>query len=81
MSYAESQFQTPDLRIAALASENERAGFITKTYLHLVGAIVAFVILEAALLQLPIAESFALWAATTRFGWLAGHRPVGHRYS
>lgn len=41
---------------AAHASVDERAAFITKTYLHLLGAIVAFVMLEAALFVTGVAE-------------------------
>lgn len=47
---------------AAAASVDDRAGFIVRTYLHLVGAVFAFVLLEAALftsgLAMPILELF-----------------------
>lgn len=41
---------------AAEASVDERAAFITKTYLHLVGAIFAFVVLEAGLFVSGVAQ-------------------------
>lgn len=44
--------------LAANASETERAGFIRRTYLHLGGAILAFVGVETALIQSGVAESF-----------------------
>ena len=44
--------------LAANASETERAGFIRRTYLHLGGAILAFIGVETALIQSGIAESF-----------------------
>jgi FtsH-binding integral membrane protein len=43
MSYAYEM----DRPLAARAAESERAGFIRRTYLHLAGAILAFVTLEA----------------------------------
>ncbi len=47
MSYA---MEAP---IAVRASESARAAFIRRTYAHLAGAILAFICLEALLLQLP----------------------------
>jgi hypothetical protein len=44
--------------LAANASETERAGFIRRTYLHLGGAILAFMGVETALIQSGVAESF-----------------------
>ncbi|MGN6137167.1 MAG: Bax inhibitor-1/YccA family protein [Aureliella sp.] len=40
-----------DLRVAALADSTERAEFIKRTYLHLGGAIAAFVLLEAVFMN------------------------------
>ena len=40
-----------DLSWAALAAADERSAFLTKTYLHLAGAIGLFVALEAVLLE------------------------------
>jgi hypothetical protein len=39
---------------AAHARDEERASFIRQTYLHVFGAVVALVLLEALLLQLPV---------------------------
>ena len=51
----------PDLSVSAL-SEDARATFITRTYVHLYGAIVGFTLFEALLfmsgLALPIARAF-----------------------
>jgi hypothetical protein len=44
--------------LAANASETERAGFIRRTYLHLGGAILAFMGVETALIQSGVAASF-----------------------
>ena len=41
-----------------------RAAFIRRTYLHLFGAIVAFIALEAALLTSPVAEKLAVALGT-----------------
>lgn len=40
-----------DLRVAALADTAERADFIKRTYLHLGGAVIAFVLLEAVFMN------------------------------
>lgn len=45
--------------IAAQAETNERTNFIRQTYLHLAGAILAFVGIEALLLNSPAAETLA----------------------
>ncbi len=54
---------------AQFAQESERAAFIRRTYLHVAGAILAFVALEALLLQLPIGGAIAS-VLGARFGWL-----------
>ena len=56
--------------IVANASENERAGFIRRTYLHLGGAILAFAGLETALVQSGIAESFLNVLKGNSWMWL-----------
>ncbi len=57
-------------RSAAIhADESARAGFIRRTYLHLAGAVFAFVVLEAIVLQLPIAGAMAS-LMTSGYGWL-----------
>jgi FtsH-binding integral membrane protein len=70
MSFAQEHYRDPMATIAARAAADERSGFIAKTYGHLAGAIGAFVILEAVLLQLPGVEEFVGWIATTQYGWL-----------
>lgn len=47
-----------------------RTDFVKKTYLHLGGAILAFVLLEAALLSSETAVGLALQLMTGRFAWL-----------
>ncbi len=56
---------------AAQSSVEDRAGFLVRTYLHLVGAIFAFVFLEAAYFVTPIAGIFfqVLWQFGN-LGWL-----------
>lgn len=56
--------------IVANASENERAGFIRRTYLHLGGAILAFTAVEAALIQSGVAESFLHLLQGSKWVWL-----------
>ena len=71
MSYAQNPYQSPLGDFAALAAADERSTFITKTYIHLAGAIALFAALEAVILQTPgIAENFVGFAFGTRFGWL-----------
>jgi FtsH-binding integral membrane protein len=57
--------------MAADAGVNERAQFIRQTYLHLAGAIGAFIAIEAALLSLPGIGEIVAIIAGSRFGWLA----------
>ena len=54
---------------AYYAQESERAAFIRRTYLHVAGAILAFVVLEAILLQLPVGGAISA-VMGARFGWL-----------
>jgi FtsH-binding integral membrane protein len=76
MSYGMQQSENPYAPAnflsltAAQASENERAAFITKTYLHLAGAIVTFVLLEAVLLSLPITEQMIGLMVGQQYSWL-----------
>ena len=52
---------------------DERAIFITRTYMHLLGAIVLFTLLEIAYFQSGIAEQFGRWILSSGGGymWLA----------
>jgi len=54
----------------ANASVDERSSFIVRTYLHLVGAIFAFVAIEAVLVVSGIAMKITEVVATNRFAWL-----------
>ncbi|MCC6492077.1 MAG: US12 family protein [Pirellulales bacterium] len=57
--------------VAAEADAGERASFIRQTYLHLCGAILAFIALEAVLLNSPLAERMTeLMVGNGRVGWL-----------
>jgi FtsH-binding integral membrane protein len=69
MSYAENPYASWGMT-AADATTSERAGFIRKTYLHLGGAVLAFVALEAALLQLPGIDNIVMQLNGSRWGWL-----------
>lgn len=56
----------------AQASVDDRAAFMVRTYLHLLGAIVAFVALETLWFVTPVANlMFSVLGQSGRFGWLA----------
>jgi uncharacterized protein len=55
---------------AAQARPGERAEFIRRTYLHLAGAVGAFILVEFLLFQSGIAQAFTGILASTRFSWL-----------
>jgi len=55
--------------IAARAETSERADFIRKTYLHLAGAVAAFMAIEAVLLNAPFAGKMAAFMFTGRWTW------------
>lgn len=63
------QALNPSATVVANASADARATFLRRTYLHLTGAIFAFVLLEALLLESPLANVM-LKVASTRWGWL-----------
>lgn len=73
MSYGGNPYQAPAFSFAAEAAEADRATFITKTYLHLAGAVAAFVALEAILLT-SLTESMEASIINsvmgTRISWL-----------
>ncbi|MGF1515008.1 MAG: Bax inhibitor-1 family protein [Elainellaceae cyanobacterium] len=54
----------------AKARPSERAEFIQKTYLHLAGAIGAFIVVEWLLFQTGIAAAMTSFIAGSRFSWL-----------
>ena len=70
MSYADNPYPSPLGTFAAQAAADERSDFITKTYLHLAGAIGLFVVLEAMLLAMPGIEGLVQMMIGTRWGWL-----------
>ncbi|REJ65097.1 MAG: permease [Planctomycetota bacterium] len=70
MSFADNPYEAPRFDFAAQAAVNERAGFIAKTYLHLTGAILAFIAIEAALLQSPLPERMMALLAGSPYSWL-----------
>ncbi len=69
MSYSENPYAAPDV-FAAQAAADARADFLTKTYLHLAGAIALFVGLEVVLLNLPIREQLVGLMMSSRISWL-----------
>lgn len=71
MSYGYEREWGAQWTLADQASADTRADFINKTYYHLGGAIVAFVGLEALLLNTPLAPQLTEWVVGFhRFGWL-----------
>ena len=57
-------------RPVAYLGADTRAGFINRTYLHLFGAITAFVAIEAALFNSGLAEPIARFMLGLGAGWL-----------
>jgi FtsH-binding integral membrane protein len=70
MSYSENPYASPMGPFAAMAEADERSNFITKTYVHLAGAIALFVALEAILLSTPLAGQLMEMMAISKYGWL-----------
>jgi len=54
----------------AEARPSERAEFIRKTYMHLAGAVGAFILVEFVLFQTGIAAAFTNFVSGSRFMWL-----------
>jgi FtsH-binding integral membrane protein len=67
MSYAYERY---DRSLAIQTSRSERAAFIRRTYGHLAGAILAFVALEALLLQIPNIGDIVMGMVGNRIIWL-----------
>lgn len=55
----------------AQARPSERAVFIRKTYMHLAGAVGAFILIEFLLFQLGIAEALTALIVGNQYAWLA----------
>ncbi|HPE61136.1 MAG TPA: Bax inhibitor-1 family protein [Thiolinea sp.] len=56
--------------LVADANEVERAGFIRRTYYHLAGAILAYILLETLLVKSGVAESFLVMLQGSKWYWL-----------
>jgi len=54
----------------AQAQPDERATFIRRTYIHLAGAVAAFVGLEAVLLKSVLATAMLKFISANQYGWL-----------
>ena len=70
MSYADNPYRSPLDVFAAQAAADERAGFITKTYTHLAGAIGLFALLECVLLQMRGIDELVRLMIGGRISWL-----------
>lgn len=74
MSYAQEPYRSQLGDYAAMAAADERTTFITKTYLHLAGAIAVFAALSALMLTTPadrpVAQVLVETLLGSRFGWL-----------
>ncbi len=56
--------------LVAQARPSERAEFIRKTYLHLAGAVAAFMVVEFLLFQTGIAFAMTQFVMDSRLGWI-----------
>ena len=70
MSYDQNLYRADEYTMADQASADARASFIRKTYIHLFAAILAFVGVEAVILNLPITESLVTSVLSVRYGML-----------
>lgn len=68
MSYAAENAFPQEFTFAAQASADARAEFISKTYLHLAGAVLAFIGLEALILNTPALYAPILSILTIPYG-------------
>ncbi len=71
MSQAENPYASFGMGPVAQASVDVRAEFIRRTYLHLGGAVVLFVLLQAVIFTSGIAENIAMSLIGGQFGWIA----------
>lgn len=70
MNQADNPYLAANFIAAADANVEDRASFITKTYLHLAGAIGAFVLLVTVLVNSPFAEPLIQSVLGTQYGYL-----------
>jgi FtsH-binding integral membrane protein len=66
-----STFAYDNAPIVAQASAEQRATFIARTYLHLLGAIILFTVLEIVWFASPVAPAMINLMSAGRFAWLA----------
>ena len=71
MKYDQDVFRPSEYTMADQASNEARGQFITRTYIHLFGAIAAFIAVEAVVLSLPITGQLVEMMAASRYSWLA----------
>lgn len=70
MSFGNEGLQPQEYTMADRATAEDRGQFIVKTYVHLMGAVFAFVAIET-ILQLTVAETiFELVVSAGNIGWL-----------
>ncbi|MDO6517005.1 Bax inhibitor-1/YccA family protein [Zobellia uliginosa] len=60
---------TPNNQVVSTLTEVERASFYRKTYMHLAGAVLLFVLVETLFFQIPPVLNFAL-SLTGGYSWL-----------
>jgi FtsH-binding integral membrane protein len=69
MSQDYQVFRPKEVTVADQAARVARTGFIQKTYVHLLVAVLAFAGLEAVLLSLPVSQAAAVWMLTGLGGY------------
>jgi FtsH-binding integral membrane protein len=69
MSYAKSLSPGQE-RTVSKSSVDERVAFIRRTYIHLTGAIIVFVLFEALLFEMNIAWEYVGFVLAGRINWL-----------
>jgi hypothetical protein len=70
MSSVDNPYRSPWGTLASQAAADERADFIRKTYLHLAGAVAAFIALESILIRAPFAPDLVGLMLGNRYSWL-----------
>ncbi len=72
--YLSNPYESPNPyamnNVAAYAAESERTAFLRKTYLHLLGAVLAFVGIEVLLFKSGMGESLVQTMLGGRWSWL-----------
>lgn len=65
-----SQYSSAEVHSVARSAPSERAAFIRRTYGHLAGAVLAFMLLEAVLLSLPGIQNLIGMMVGGQYTWL-----------